>query len=175
MSKIKSFFLKKKEEAAFKLKLGGVLGQGHTLHNSETSSSSKAPQTEYIPPKRTELSTEARNAAAAALARVDKLSSKDVNTSLAAIRAQARRELENENKVREEIPSSETSVNTNFAIQSVLFRCPIVGEDILPEKEWKDKIKRFLYQQLESEKALTSCLIIHNCNNKEKVSHKLLL
>lgn len=177
MSKIKKFFSKKKEEAAFKLKLGGGLGQGHTLssQNQEASTSSRKPVTDaYVPPKRKELSDEVRSAAAAALARVENKDSKEFNTSLAAIKAQAKRELEAERKLKEEILSPETTTvennpNLNLACQGVFFRCPIISEEILSKKEWKVKIKEFLYQQLDAEKALTSCLIMYNCNNKEKV------
>lgn len=44
----------------------------------------------------------------------------------------------------------------------------MIGEDILPRNEWKVKIKEFLYEQLAIERGLTSCLIILNCNTKEK-------
>lgn len=175
MSKIKRFFSKKKEEAAFKLKLGGGMGQGHALNapKPEPSTSQRKTTNAYVPPKRKDLSNEARAAAAAALARVEKKDSKDFNTSLAAIKAQAKKELEAERKLNEEAETSSQAVepktvNTNLACQGVFFRCPIVSEEVLEKKEWKVKIKEFLYQQLEDEKALTSSLIIHNCNTKEK-------
>jgi hypothetical protein len=45
------------------------------------------------------------------------------------------------------------------------------GPDILTKEEWTRKIKEFLYDQLEEERGLTACLIIHTCNkNREKVS-----
>lgn len=47
-------------------------------------------------------------------------------------------------------------------------RCPLISEEILPQNEWKAKIRSFLYEQLEDERALTATLIIHNCNLKEK-------
>lgn len=179
MSKIKKFFSKKKEEAAFKLKLGGGMGQGHALNapKAEPSTSQRKPTANaYVPPKRKELSNEARAAAAAALSRIEKTDSKEFNTSLAAVKAQAKKELEAERKLKEEVKTAEAApttdakpVNTNLACQGVFFRCPIVSEEVLTKKEWKIKIKEFLYQQLEAEKALTSCLIIHNCNTKEKV------
>lgn len=178
MSKIKRFFSKKKEEAAFKLKLGGALGQGHTLNaqNTEPSTSGqKFVQRSYIPPKRIELSEEARVAAAAAVARIEKKESKDFNISLTAIKAQARRELEEERKSKAEQLSTDhgnerINSNINLACQGVYFRCPIISDEVLTKKDWKIKIKEFLYQQLELEKALTSCLIIVNCNSREKVS-----
>lgn len=39
---------------------------------------------------------------------------------------------------------------------------------MLPRSEWKIKIRDFLYEQLETEPGLTACLIIHNCNVKDK-------
>lgn len=44
----------------------------------------------------------------------------------------------------------------------------MVGDEVLPRHEWKAKIKEFLYEQLEGERGLTACLIILNCNTKEK-------
>lgn len=53
----------------------------------------------------------------------------------------------------------------------IIFRCPIISNDILPRDEWKKNIKTFLYEQLEAERGLTACLIIQSCNsNREKVS-----
>lgn len=46
----------------------------------------------------------------------------------------------------------------------------MVSDEILPRAEWKAKIKEFLYEQLENERGLTACLIIFNCNTKEKSS-----
>uniref|UniRef100_A0A1B0FQG8 UBX domain-containing protein n=2 Tax=Glossina morsitans morsitans TaxID=37546 RepID=A0A1B0FQG8_GLOMM len=176
MSKIKKFFTRKKEEAAFKLKIGGTLGQGHALNapSEPSGSQRKSNHKAYEPPKRKELSNEARAAAAAALARIETKDTREFNTSLAAIKAQAKRELEAERKIREEKKADENSSETEtrpditLACQGVFFRCPMISDEILPKKEWKVKIKEFLYQQLESERALTSCLIIQNCNTKEK-------
>lgn len=52
----------------------------------------------------------------------------------------------------------------------MIFRCPMVNDEVLPRSEWKVKIKKFLYEQLETERGLTACLIILNCNTKEKSS-----
>lgn len=49
-------------------------------------------------------------------------------------------------------------------------RCPMISEEILPRNEWKAKTKEFLYEQLANEPGLTACLIILNCNTKEKAS-----
>ncbi|XP_017868439.1 PREDICTED: UBX domain-containing protein 6 [Drosophila arizonae] len=182
MSKIKRFFSKKKEEAAFKMRLGGGMGQGHKLNepkpDAPSSSSSKRDKDAYIPPRRNELSNEARAAANAALSRIERKDSKDFNTSLAAIKAQAKRELEAERKQKQELSCSSTTgsasasssaqENRNLACQGVFFRCPLISDEVLPKQAWKQKIKEFLYQQLEFERGLTACLIIQNCNVKER-------
>lgn len=46
--------------------------------------------------------------------------------------------------------------------------CPMVSDEVLPRVDWKPKIKAFLYEQLEAEPALTACLIIHNCNLRDR-------
>ncbi|XP_030381044.1 UBX domain-containing protein 6 [Scaptodrosophila lebanonensis] len=181
MSKIKRFFSKKKEEAAFKLKLGGTMGEGRKLNapKQEQPTTSRSKHEAYVPPKRNSLSQEARAAANAALTRIEKKDSRDFNTSLAAIKAQAKRELEAERRQKEELASSSSIAtsafsnasagdNKNLACQGVFFRCPLISDEVLPKKAWKAKIKDFLYQQLEEDRGLTACLIIQNCNVKEK-------
>lgn len=124
----------------------------------------------------TNLYPKSRAAAEAAMARTQKKDQREFNTSLAAIQAQVRRELEAERKAKAEEAGSaeaakvqETNVEMkNFAVQGVFFRCPLVSEEVLPKKDWKPKIHEFLYAQLEEEKGLTASLIIHNCNIKEK-------
>uniref|UniRef100_A0A2M3Z660 Putative ubiquitin regulatory protein n=1 Tax=Anopheles braziliensis TaxID=58242 RepID=A0A2M3Z660_9DIPT len=178
-SKIKNFFAKKKAEA--KLKFGGA-GPGRKLNSTTpapSSSSSKPAQRDvYVPPKRSEISAEAKVAAAAALARFEGKDKKEFNTSLAAIRAQVRKELEAEKRAKEEDDQSQTAEERNdaeaaemkkdYAVQGVYFRCPMISEEILPRKEWKVKIKEFLYEQLALDRGLTACLIIYNCNPKDK-------
>ncbi|XP_065077762.1 UBX domain-containing protein 6 [Ochlerotatus camptorhynchus] len=172
-NKLKKFFAKQK------LKLGAA-GPGRKL-NSEVPqpSSSQKPHSSsrdvYVPPKRKELSAEAKAAAEAALARVQNTDKKEFNTSLAAIKAQVRRELESERKVKEQLDQETPSGDNipendrkDLAVQGVFFRCPLISEEILPRKEWKVKIKEFLYEQMEHEKGLSACLIIYNCNPKEK-------
>ncbi|XP_055630099.1 UBX domain-containing protein 6 [Toxorhynchites rutilus septentrionalis] len=172
-SKLKKFIAKQK------LKFGAA-GPGRKL-NSETSQSSSSHKQSssskdvYIPPKRNELSVEAKAAANAALARVQGKDKKEFNTSLAAIQAQVRRELEAERKAKaqenaadEQSSGLSDNEKKDLAVQGVFFRCPLISEEVLPRKDWKVKIKEFLYEQLESEKGLSACLIIYNCNPKEK-------
>lgn len=130
-----------------------------------------------MPPKRNELSAEARAAAEAAVQRTQQKVSTGFNTSLSAIRAQVKRELEAEKKEKEHENQPATAVeqtselspkNKNLAVDGVFFRCPLISDEILSRKEWKVKIKDFLYEQLPEERALTACLLIHNCNTKAK-------
>lgn len=90
--KIKKFFAKKKADAKFKL-----AGQGHRLNDSSTTVVGPSKQK---PTNAQQHALDAkRQAAEAALARLN-LQKKDTafNTSLAAIQAQVRRELEAEKK-----------------------------------------------------------------------------
>lgn len=103
MSLIKKFFAKKKEEAKFKL---NAAGQGRKLNSEPAARPQQQRRTNdepYRPPKRKEISEEARVAAAAAMARIEKREPREFNTSLAAIKAQVKRELEAERKLKEEL------------------------------------------------------------------------
>lgn len=177
--KIKKFWEKKKKEAKFRM-----AGPGHRLNET------KAPQPvisgSVSVASRAPPSAESQQAAAAALARLsgNKTDTPAFNTSLAAIQAKVKRELEAEKKAASaatvtlkdnEGPSSppipdEVEASPVLAVRGVYFRCPMIGPDILTKEEWKVKIKEFLYEQLGEEKGLTACLIIHSCNkNKEKI------
>lgn len=89
--KIKKFFAKKKADAKFKL-----AGQGHRLHDSSTAIVGPSKQKNQ---NAQEVLDAKRQAAEAALLRLNS-QKKDTafNTSLAAIQAQVRRELETEKK-----------------------------------------------------------------------------
>lgn len=93
--KIKKFFAKKKADAKFKL-----AGPGRRLDDSSTTIVGPSKQKKSNIPQRTEPSDANRQAAEAALARLQSTQRKDVafNTSLAAIQAQVRRELEAQKK-----------------------------------------------------------------------------
>lgn len=93
--KIKKFFAKKKADAKFKL-----AGPGRRLDESSTTIVGPSKQTKRDIPHRSEPSDANRQAAEAALARLQINQRKDTafNTSLAAIQAQVRRELEAEKK-----------------------------------------------------------------------------
>lgn len=93
--KIKKFFAKKKADAKFKL-----AGPGRRLDESSTTIVGPSRQKKTNIPQRVEPSVANRQAAEAALARLQSNQRKDTafNTSLAAIQAQVRRELEAEKK-----------------------------------------------------------------------------
>ncbi|CAG9766427.1 unnamed protein product [Ceutorhynchus assimilis] len=172
--KIKNFFQKKKADAKFKR-----LGPGHKL--TETSSTTVvAPQKKstYVPPQRATPSSVNRQAAEAALARISG-QKKDTafNTSLAAIQAQVRRELEAEKKNNAAATASEPGpklteleASPHLAVTGVYFKCPLISDEILSKDEWKVKIKEFLFAALEEERGITACLILYSCNyNRSKV------
>uniref|UniRef100_A0A1E1W611 UBX domain-containing protein n=1 Tax=Pectinophora gossypiella TaxID=13191 RepID=A0A1E1W611_PECGO len=174
--KIKKFFQKKKVDAKFKM-----AGPGHKLSESAISSQSSVTSKREQPmgSKRSGPTEESKVAAEAALARLhQKRENPKFNTSLAAIQAQVKKELENERaQASTSAPNTDTKereqemdLPRNFAAAGVYFKCPIISNDILPRDEWKKNIKSFLYEQLEEERGLTACLIIQSCNsNREKV------
>lgn len=170
-SKIKKFFSKKKTEAKFK-----SAGPGRKLNAESAASSSgshaKKPKDVYVPVKRDDLTDEAKRARDAAMLRLmENNKNKTLNVSLRAIKEQARKELEEQRKVETESSLKNLQIATekkDYAIDGVFFSCPLISEEVLPKKDWKVKIKAFLYEQLDSDPGLTSCLIIKNCNTLDK-------
>lgn len=180
--KIKKFFQKKKMEANFKR-----AGPGHKL-TEDTSSSRSLSVADTRAAPRAPMSDEARQAATAAMARMNTGRRADqaaFQTSLAAIQSQVRRELEAEKKQaalstasssEESVSKSTTPVeleaSPHLAVQGVYFRCPLISNEVLSKDEWTPKIREFLFENLESEKGLTACLIIQSCNKgREKVNN----
>ncbi|KAB0803862.1 hypothetical protein PPYR_00832 [Photinus pyralis] len=175
--KIKKFFAKKKADAKFKL-----AGPGRRLDvSSDSSSSSVAPSR---PAASRGAPTEATiHAAIAAEARLgSQRKDTNFNTSFGAIQAQVRRELQAglKNEDPKHSPPSqrhsmerevELEASPTLAVRGVYYRCPFVSNEILPKDEWKSKLAEFLFEQLEAERCLTACLIIHSCNyNRTKIS-----
>lgn len=116
-----------------------MAGPGRKLTDTEqpaSSSKSSKDRDVYVPPQRNDLTTEAKTAAEAALARIQsqKKDSVQFNTSMAAIRAQVQRELEAEKKAKLQVEklasaagASEPKVltdesNRHLAVQGVYFR-----------------------------------------------------
>lgn len=167
--KIKSLFHKAKLDVKFM-----NAGKGHKL----TESTSNVGSTSTVEPrKRVEPTKEAKVAGQAALARLEAKESnvKRFNTSYAAIKAQVKRELEQEKQAQKNVqknhvqPKEEAAEDNSLAVSYVYYRCPYLSDEVLPQDEWKVKIKEFLYEQLKGEDAsLISCLIIQNCNSKKE-------
>ena len=93
-----------------------------------------------------------------------------------AIKAQARKELESElapeidSKLHLDDAKGDRSVQQeNLAVQDVYFQCPLVSNEILTKNEWKTKIEEFLYEKLNEESGMISCLIIQSCNGNNKL------
>lgn len=114
--------------------------------------------------------------------------------SLAAIRAQARKEIEaemaaaaaaqEEPTVSKPPPSPKQQDPDRLAVSGIYFACPLIGRfwifytvwlklsifnsstgpEILTKSEWNAKIREFLYEQLEQERSLTAVLMIHSLN-----------
>lgn len=164
-SKIKKFFSKKKSEAKFK-----TAGPGRKLNAEapQSSGSGKKPKDVYVPIKRNDLTDESKNARDAAMRRLMEKNSKPLNLSSLAIKEQARKEMEAQRVTPETTVKQESTEKKEYSIDGVFFSCPLVSEEILPKKDWKVKIKTFLYEQLDSDPGLTSCLIIKNCNTLDK-------
>jgi len=175
--KIKDFFKKKKVEAKFKLAGGGnKLGE---LSSSQQGGSASGSRQQKPAAVRQHPSSSAQQAGAAALNRINQSTSADEdfkkNRQRALIKEQARRELEREQKIDEEVEKlkkvygdnkpEELEAPTHLASKGVFFKCPLVGEEVLPRDQMKTKIKDFLYAQLELERGLTAVLIIHTCNS----------
>lgn len=167
---IKKFFADRKKNKQFK-----KAGPGHKLTEQHSSSSSQQPTSSnsanQAHPHRTQPSEQAVRAGAAALARLGE--NKDVDWSLAAIRAQARKELELEQQnaaassKREQLAPRVAEKPPQLGVQGLLFRCPLLGEQALPRDELDDELKKFLFEQLEGEKGLSAALIIVTCNKNE--------
>ncbi|MPC10104.1 UBX domain-containing protein 6 [Portunus trituberculatus] len=102
--------------------------------------------------------------------------------SLQAIKTQARRELEAERAAMEQMKLNEQQEVTGprevhmdsapmLAVQGVYFHCPLIGPEVASYEEIKKQIRDFLYSQMEEDRAISSCIIIHTCNkNKEKIN-----
>lgn len=165
--KIKNFFQKKKADAKFK-----KLGAGHKLTESSSTSVVAPQRSGYVPPQRSGPSDVTRQAAEAALARMSgQKRDTAFNTSLAAIQAKVRRELEAERKntavaTEVQLGPKQTDLETShhLAVKGVYFKCPLVSDEILSKEEWKVKIKEFLFAALEEERGITACLILYSCN-----------
>jgi hypothetical protein len=59
----------------------------------------------------------------------------------------------------------------SLASGGIMYKCPLIGDQVLPKEEMREAIRTFLYTQVDEEPGLTSCLIIHTLTKDvEKVS-----
>ncbi|XP_076060811.1 UBX domain-containing protein 6-like [Oratosquilla oratoria] len=182
MDAIKKFFEKKKADTKFK-----VAGEGRRLESS--SHAMQSGQRRFSSQDRhhrQDPSYEARRAGAAALARVESSKPTEVNWSLQAIKAKARRQLEAEQKALAQLKLGDTPEDGGagerqpttvtqdaapmLAVREVYFSCPLIGPELGTYEETKMRIQEFLYNQMDEDLGISACLMIHTCNkNKEKV------
>ncbi|XP_019871996.1 UBX domain-containing protein 6-like [Aethina tumida] len=172
--KIKSFIAKKKADAKFKL-----AGPGHKLSDTSSTNIVGPSKSKKKSSSKTNPTEATKQAAQAALARISQeKKTNNFNTSLAAIQARVRRELESEHRcasddkfMAKKPKETMLEASPHLAATGVYFRCPLVSDAVLTKDEWKPKIQEFLFGQVDVERGLTSCLIIHTCNyNRVKVT-----
>jgi len=187
MSAIKKFFEKKKTDAKFKL-----AGSGQKLGDAasaEVTASQRAARNAEAAAQRAahssgtyrQLSHEKKLAASAALDRFNKTEKSEdfeKRRSQAAIRAQAKKELEKEQQLSDEVKKIKDTygekpiieIEAPSGVNAILYKCPLIGDQVLPKDEMLKCIRTFLYSQLDEEPGLTSCLIIRTFNkDQEKV------
>jgi len=176
MSAIKDFFKKKKADAKFKL-----AGGGHKLGETSATPPPSKPAKQQ---ERAHPSQSSQQAGAAALNRMVSQEQKDVDfqkaRQKAMIREKARKELERDQKIDQEIAKIkevygekedvDVESPSQLATRGVFFKCDLVGGEPATREVMKQRIREFLYAQLEEEKVLTAVLIIHTCNSpRDKV------
>ncbi|XP_050735790.1 UBX domain-containing protein 6-like [Eriocheir sinensis] len=176
MDAFKKFFEKKKADAKFKL-----AGQGRSLSRDAAQQPRSSHSGYGMPQPRATPTQGARQAGAAALARIENSSKNtEVDWSMKAIKSQARREMEAERtameqmKLNEQLQVGPREVHLEgapmLAVRGVYFHCPLIGPEVASYDEIKKQIRDFLYSQIEEDRAISSCIIIHTCNkNKEKI------
>ncbi|XP_025195479.1 UBX domain-containing protein 6 [Melanaphis sacchari] len=180
--KLKKFFQKKKADVKFKR-----AGPGHRLDEGVATAKTVVKQGETSRVSRVEPTDEAKQAAAAALARFEskKTTTGPLNISLAAIKSRARKELEAERKNANQnidtfICSEEENKNVEvpgpLATSGIFFQCPMIGLEVLPQEEWHIKIEEFIKEQMKDDPILQSILLIQNCNhNRTKIEECIKL
>ncbi len=75
-----------------------------------------------------------------------------------------------------ERPTRELEAPAVLGADGVKYKCPLIGDQVLPKEEMRQAIREFLYSQLDEEAGLTACLMIHTLNkDQEKVQPDLSL
>lgn len=188
---IKRFFEKKKADAKFKLagsgqKLGDANSAQAQAAQRQACLAAAASRPSGSGSSKGQLSQEQRLAASAALERFSAAQGQNAEDfekrrSQAAIRAQAKKELEKEQKIEKEVAKMRDTYGEKPVIEleaqganAIMYKCPLIGDQVLPKEEMRQAIRSFLYSQVAEEPGLTSCLIIYTLNkDSEKVSIRL--
>jgi len=160
---MKKFLDKTKKEMKFKM-----AGPGHKL-NEETSK--PAPPVEQTV-QRAEPCNEARQAGMAALARhsgpVKAPGFKvPVTPSSSNVKAPPEKDAltSSQDKVKSVINDKEL-----MAVEGVYWKCPLLGPEVLPKAEWKERIAVYIQEQMLDDPILTPCIMIQSMNkNREKI------
>lgn len=185
MKSLKQFLEKKKSAARFKRagpgqQLGSSAARS-TSSGAGTSDSSRIRTTESGVVERKPLSSGSEKAAAAALARSNQKKQQADHTQrqLEWIRQQARKELEEEKAATTAAEASSSGTGSgahpadtsgNYTVPGVFYTCPFVGPEVLPRPEIEARLRDMLFDQLEDERAIASCLIIKTCNRNAEMS-----
>ncbi|GAB6022993.1 Transitional endoplasmic reticulum ATPase TER94 [Chamberlinius hualienensis] len=146
-----------------------MAGPGHKLTESTKSNAASAASSSTAQP-RARPSHGAMMSGVAAIERIEKFQQNQpsmVNRSSKVIKAEARKALEEEEKLKSAyagLKEVNIEASSHLTVTGVYFRCPLVGPYVLPKSEMDAKIKEFLYDQLNEERGLTATLIIHTCN-----------
>ncbi|CAG7733419.1 unnamed protein product [Allacma fusca] len=202
MDALKKFINKKKADSKFKTagpgqRLSDSTSPGSHKNVASGRSSGQGSSAVKSPPRASAPTDEKRQAAMAALARIEKEKAKKgpsdpsdflANRQLAFIKEQARKEIEAEQKLKNLELTSKSQQHTeekerehwkrtgedvnpeNLAVAGVYFTCPLLGPEVLPRHEIERNILQFLLEQPAEELGVTSCIMLHSCNKgRDKV------
>ncbi|KAK6176724.1 hypothetical protein SNE40_014967 [Patella caerulea] len=175
MAAIKRFFEKRKLDVKFKKAGGGHRLAEDSPQRKVPSDASSRPST----PRRQGPPETGQKAAEAALARIQSAQHGHPGGSTPAMRARIKREMEEEKKALEKAEAEGAAsrsvqseiVQDSAPVLSVIFyKCPEIGEAILPKSEMEAYIHEFLLNGLAEEPEMSSALMIQTLNkDREKV------
>lgn len=176
MAAIKRFFQKRKLDIKFKR-----AGEGHSLAEERAAPKPSVSPRGYGSASGTSKprgpGEETKRAADAALSRqTSRDKDRQADPTMAA-KARMRREMEAERKKEAEAEAIaqryrklEEVVQDGAPMAAILFKCPDIGEMVLPKEDMESYIHEFLLNQLAEEPEMSSALMIHTLNkDKEQV------
>lgn len=175
-SLIKKFFQKRKLDVKFKR-----AGEGHVLTEERAAPRSSVSPRDNASTSGTAKSRgpgeETRRAADAAIARQTSRDKDRPGDPTMAAKARMRREMEAERKKQAEAEAlaqrykePEEMEHDGAHMTTILYKCPDIGEMVLPKEEMENYIHEFLLNQLAEEPEMSSALMIYTLNkDKEQV------